>query len=157
MTQALWIIRTAGAAEPRVPFWEGPESIFRREMADAIAALNAAPFFVPGLIIKWGGGNAPSGWLVCDGTALRRDSYPALFLAIGTRFGAGDGSTTFNIPTQAQCDTPVTQATPPQVITGGSVEPPAPVAPQPGIPGPTGGNSTTGGRQRFFDVVENER
>lgn len=40
----------------------------------------------------------PAGWLECNGAAISRTTYAALFLAIGTTFGAGDGSTTFNIP-----------------------------------------------------------
>src|SRR6185437_15249275 len=40
----------------------------------------------------------PSGWLLCFGQAISRTTYAALFAAIGTSFGAGDGSTTFNIP-----------------------------------------------------------
>jgi hypothetical protein len=41
---------------------------------------------------------APTGWLSCDGSAVSRTTYSALFAAIGTTFGAGDGSTTFNLP-----------------------------------------------------------
>jgi len=41
---------------------------------------------------------APAGWLLCDGSAVSRDTYADLFDAIGTTFGAGDGSTTFNLP-----------------------------------------------------------
>lgn len=41
---------------------------------------------------------APDGWLVCDGRALSRTTYSALFNIIGITFGSGDGSTTFNIP-----------------------------------------------------------
>lgn len=40
----------------------------------------------------------PSDWLVCNGAALSRTTYGALFAFIGTTYGAGDGSTTFNIP-----------------------------------------------------------
>lgn len=41
---------------------------------------------------------APIGWLLCDGAAVSRSTYSPLFAAIGTTYGAGDGSTTFNLP-----------------------------------------------------------
>lgn len=41
---------------------------------------------------------APPGWLICDGAAVSRTTYAALYTAIGTRFGTGDGTTTFNLP-----------------------------------------------------------
>ena len=41
---------------------------------------------------------APAGWLKADGSAVSRTQYPALFAAIGTTFGAGNGKTTFNLP-----------------------------------------------------------
>jgi len=40
----------------------------------------------------------PSGWLECNGAAVSRSTYASLFSAIGTAFGEGDGSTTFNLP-----------------------------------------------------------
>ena len=42
--------------------------------------------------------NAPVGWLLCYGQAVSRTSYASLFNAIGTTYGAGDGSSTFNLP-----------------------------------------------------------
>lgn len=41
---------------------------------------------------------APTGWLVCDGSAVSRTTYARLFAAIGTRYGAGNGTSTFNLP-----------------------------------------------------------
>lgn len=41
---------------------------------------------------------APTGWLKANGAAVSRTTYAALFAALGTTFGAGDGSTTFNLP-----------------------------------------------------------
>lgn len=41
---------------------------------------------------------APTGWLLCDGAAVSRTTYAHLFSAIGTAYGAGNGSTTFNVP-----------------------------------------------------------
>jgi microcystin-dependent protein len=43
-------------------------------------------------------GTAPAGWLLCSGQAVSRTSFVDLFNVIGTTFGAGDGSTTFNVP-----------------------------------------------------------
>ena len=51
-----------------------------------------------GTIITFGGTSAPSGYLACDGTAVSRTTYSALFTAISTTWGTGDGSTTFNVP-----------------------------------------------------------
>jgi microcystin-dependent protein len=51
-----------------------------------------------GAIMPYGGSSAPGGWLLCDGSAVSRTTYATLFAAIGTAYGAGDGSTTFNLP-----------------------------------------------------------
>lgn len=51
-----------------------------------------------GTINAYGGTTAPEGWLLCQGQALSRTDYADLFSVIGTNFGSGDGSTTFNIP-----------------------------------------------------------
>ena len=51
-----------------------------------------------GGLLAYGGASAPSGYLLCDGSAVSRSTYAALFSVIGTTYGAGDGSTTFNLP-----------------------------------------------------------
>lgn len=51
-----------------------------------------------GAVIMYGAGTAPTGWLKCDGTAVSRTTYANLFAVIGTSYGVGDGSTTFNLP-----------------------------------------------------------
>lgn len=50
------------------------------------------------MIQPYAGSSAPSGYLLCDGSAVSRSTYEALFAVIGTTYGAGDGSTTFNLP-----------------------------------------------------------
>jgi microcystin-dependent protein len=61
--------------------------------------LNAAVIFVPsGGIMAFAMNSAPSGWLAANGSAVSRTLYAALFAAIGTTYGAGDGSTTFALP-----------------------------------------------------------
>lgn len=59
----------------------------------------AAPSALPsGTMAMFGAPAAPSGWLICDGLAYSRTTYAGLYAAIGTTYGAGDGSTTFNVP-----------------------------------------------------------
>jgi len=53
---------------------------------------------VSGSILMWPTASAPSGYLLCDGTAVSRTTYATLFVLFGTTFGTGDGSTTFNLP-----------------------------------------------------------
>lgn len=54
--------------------------------------------WLPGMMMPWGGSAAPTNWLLCNGAAVSRTTYFRLFGAIGTAFGVGDGSTTFNVP-----------------------------------------------------------
>lgn len=51
-----------------------------------------------GVVVAYAGASIPSGWLLCDGSAVSRVEFPTLFAAVGDRWGAGDGTTTFNIP-----------------------------------------------------------
>lgn len=51
-----------------------------------------------GSVVPFAGASAPAGWLACDGSEVPRSQYPALFAAIGTAYGEGDGSTTFSLP-----------------------------------------------------------
>lgn len=53
---------------------------------------------VIGAVMDFAGTSAPTGWLFCYGQAISRSTYSALFGVIGTTFGSGDGSTTFNLP-----------------------------------------------------------
>lgn len=62
---------------------------------DSAIAVGALP---AGIMAPYGGATAPDGWLLCYGQAISRTTYAALFTAISTTYGAGDGSTTFNIP-----------------------------------------------------------
>lgn len=64
----------------------------------AINALIAALGVSSGDVKMVAGTTAPSGWLLCNGTAVSRTTYASLYAAIGTYYGAGDGSTTFNLP-----------------------------------------------------------
>ena len=66
--------------------------------ARGVSALAQGMSLPSGSVIDYAGTSAPNGWLVCDGSAVSRTTYAALFAAIGTTWGVGDGSTTFNLP-----------------------------------------------------------
>ena len=55
------------------------------------------PLLPAGSIVATGG-TVPTGWLECNGQGVSRTTYAALFAAIGTTYGAGNGSSTFNVP-----------------------------------------------------------
>lgn len=62
-------------------------------------AVKAAANDLPsGAVMYFAGQTAPAGWLKADGAAVSRTTYAALFAAIGTTYGAGDGRNTFNLP-----------------------------------------------------------
>lgn len=62
---------------------------------------NGSALIPTGSIINFAGSTAPSGWLLCDGAAVSRTLYTALFSVIGTTYGVGNGTTTFNVPNTA--------------------------------------------------------
>ena len=62
---------------------------------------NIASTYLPavvGAVVAFAGSTTPQGWLLCDGSAVSRTDYAALYAVIGTTYGAGDGSSTFNLP-----------------------------------------------------------
>jgi microcystin-dependent protein len=71
----------------------------------------------PGTIHAFAGSGVPSGWLWCDGSAVSRTTYAALYAAIGVLWGIGNGTTTFNLPDLrgrapiGYCNTPATGIT----------------------------------------------
>lgn len=58
----------------------------------------AFPFVQAGSILQYAGTSAPFGYIICDGSAISRSTYSALFSSIGTTWGSGNGTTTFNVP-----------------------------------------------------------
>lgn len=78
-------------------FVPGVDAPTRRALIDLEKRINDTTDSA-GFITMYGGGSAPSGWLMCDGSAVSRVTYATLFNVIGTSYGAGDGATTFNLP-----------------------------------------------------------
>ena len=64
-------------------------------VSTAVAVINSVP---TGSIQMWPTASAPTGYLLCAGAAVSRTTYATLFALIGTTFGVGNGSTTFNVP-----------------------------------------------------------
>lgn len=79
-------------------------SVTTAKIADAnvttakLATATQQALIPAGAVMPFAMNSAPSGWLAADGTAVSRSAYAALFSAIGTAHGSGDGSTTFNLP-----------------------------------------------------------
>lgn len=66
---------------------------------DQVNAADLNLMVVPaGAVLPYAGNSIPANWLLCDGSAVSRTTYADLFAALGTLYGAGDGSTTFNLP-----------------------------------------------------------
>ena len=72
--------------------------VYTKAQVDTMIA-NAVALAEPvGSIKPFAGTTVPDGYLLCDGSAISRTTYAALFAVIGTAYGTGDGSTTFNLP-----------------------------------------------------------
>ena len=72
------------------------------KLATTAFVQNAIPVgSITGQILMWPTTSAPSGYLLCNGSAVSRTTYSALFSVLGTTFGAGDNTTTFNLPNYA--------------------------------------------------------
>jgi microcystin-dependent protein len=63
-----------------------------------LAAAAQQALMPTGALTPYAGTSAPGGWLLCDGAAVSRTTYAALFAVVGVAYGAGNGSTTFNLP-----------------------------------------------------------
>lgn len=73
-------------------------STIKQEILKEVSEGVAGDTLPIGSYIPWTKTTAPANWLLCDGSAISRTDYLELFNVIGTTFGAGDGSTTFNLP-----------------------------------------------------------
>jgi microcystin-dependent protein len=68
------------------------------DLSASQAVAGIAQLVPTGTVFTYAGSSAPTGWLLCDGSAVSRTTYAALFSLISTSYGSGDGSTTFNVP-----------------------------------------------------------
>lgn len=115
-----WVVPAHGTLVRSIPnvdglslYWPGPvegdDLVAVTLSTDALAGspqattppprVRTADVIGPGIIFPYAGSGVPvGGFLLCDGAAVSRDTYATLFGVIGTTYGAGDGSTTFNVP-----------------------------------------------------------
>lgn len=79
--------------------WARIKSRIVSEVTSQVSVAFAGVSSVPvGTVSPYAGSSTPANWLFCNGSAVNRTTYANLFAVIGTTYGAGDGSTTFNLP-----------------------------------------------------------
>lgn len=89
----------AAAARTNLGVALGSQAQAWSAVLDAVAAVVASKVILPsGMVNPFAMSTAPAGWLECNGSAVSRTTYADLFAAIGSAYGVGDGSTTFNLP-----------------------------------------------------------
>lgn len=74
------------------------ETLAGTDAARAVTPISLVGFLPAGMVSPFAGISAPSGWLFADGAAVSRTVFSNLFLTVGTQYGVGNGSTTFNVP-----------------------------------------------------------
>ena len=88
LTTSSVLIDTAGVTDKR-------NLVYSSSSGKFIATVQAIPV---GIVRMYASGTAPSNYLICNGQAISRSTYSVLYGVIGTKYGVGDGSTTFNLP-----------------------------------------------------------
>jgi hypothetical protein len=94
LTQILQKIKTVVYTKSQIDSMGGGTSLDTTIKSKA----NITDLLPIGSYIQFAGSQAPAGFLVCNGGEISRTTYSALFAVIGTTYGSGDGSTTFNLP-----------------------------------------------------------
>ena len=90
-----------GDNDPRVPTEDENDALAGTgtpSSSDKFVNESYRVFSPVGMVSPYAGATAPTGWLLSDGSAVSRTTYAALFAVVGETYGAGDGTTTFNLP-----------------------------------------------------------
>ena len=133
-------IATQTTADTVVPTYAITQADFNRRAAGALRSRQGNSTVVGDLKLR-SQPNPVRGYLLCDGTAIFRKQFSELFRYLGTIEGAGDGSTTFNLPNYLGAPLAVPATAPAQIITvGGTVS-----VQGAQVSGPVNEGSTTGG------------
>lgn len=131
-TSFKFIVKTStnvliGSFDNLFPIASLPVSIYNGGTGATTAAqartnLGLSTLLIPsGTIALWPTATPPTDWLICNGAAVSRTTYSTLFVLFGTTFGAGNGSTTFNVPDYRN-KMPYGSGTVPIGATGGSAD-----------------------------------
>jgi microcystin-dependent protein len=107
LIRGYYLTRTSDGALQAFEHFDAPISVEfindRIDVTPRITFEDSGGNVVPtGMICPYGAATAPTGWLLCDGAAVSRTTFAELFAVIGTTYGVGDGSTTFNVPDMRQ-------------------------------------------------------
>jgi hypothetical protein len=149
MSSLFLFIATKTTADAVLPVQTANQADYNRRISNTFRAQSGGRLVVGDLKLR-PNGNAVPNHLLCDGSAISRTQFPELFAFLGTSEGAGDGTTTFNLPNYLGTSLAVPATAPVQTITdAGTVSSGEPIT-EPTTPGETGGtdggNITTGGR-----------
>ena len=94
----MWLVKAYGVVEETGRIDEQQYIDDRFAAAKDYTDMEVETGVPTGCVQAFAGQNTPNGWLLCDGSAVSRVTYAKLFAVIGTKYGSGDGSTTFNVP-----------------------------------------------------------
>lgn len=159
MSSLFIFIATKTTADIALPTQARDQADYNRRVKNAFVAQNGGKLTVGDLKLR-PNGNAIPNHLLCDGSAISRISFPELFRFLGTSEGAGDGSTTFNLPNYLGAPLAVPAEAPAQTVTESGTVTSGETITQPTGGGETGGtdggNIVSGGRptpNKLFGVV----
>jgi microcystin-dependent protein len=93
-----FVLSNAGTASPLMDGTVAVGVGLRYAREDHRHPTDTSTVLPTGSVLAFAGSAAPSGYLLCDGAAVSRTTYAALYAVVGTTYGTGDGSTTFNVP-----------------------------------------------------------
>lgn len=149
MTDAFVFISTRSTPDLALPTQAGGnQEAFNRRIAQLFALLSRGHHTAGHLRLR-PTADAINDHLLCDGSQISRTQFPELFAYLGTQYGEGDGSTTFNLPDYRDGTLTVPAETPAQTIdAGGVITVEGQIVSPPVNEGPTrGGNIRSGGRR----------
>ncbi len=155
MSSLYIFIATKTTADVALPTMARDQSEYNRRVKNAFVAQNGGKLTVGDLKLR-PNGNAIANHLLCDGSAISRIAFPELFAFLGTSEGAGDGSTTFNLPNYLGAPLEVPAVAPAQTVSESGTVSSGETVTQPEGTGETGGteggNIVSGGRSSVIKL-----